>query len=31
VEALQQQIRDLQSKSDAAQGAPVETPRTQAS
>ena len=31
VDALQQQIRDLQQKSDAAQGAPVETPRTQAS
>ena len=31
VDALQQQIRDLQQKTDAAQGAPVETPRTQAS
>jgi sec-independent protein translocase protein TatA len=31
VEALQQQIRDLQSKADTPQGAPVETPRTQAS
>ncbi len=32
VDALQQQIRDLQQqKADAAQGAPVETPRTQAS
>ena len=31
VEALQQQIRDLQSKADTTQGAPVETPRTQAS
>lgn len=32
VDALQQQLRDLQQqKADAAQGAPVETPRTQAS
>jgi sec-independent protein translocase protein TatA len=31
VDALQQQIRDLQAKADAAPGAPVETPRTQAS
>jgi sec-independent protein translocase protein TatA len=31
VDALQQQIRDLQAKADTAQGAPVETPRTQAS
>jgi polyhydroxyalkanoate synthesis regulator phasin len=31
VDALQQQIRDLQQKTDAAPGAPVETPRTQAS
>jgi hypothetical protein len=31
VEALQQQIRDLQQKPDTTQGAPVETPRTQAS
>jgi sec-independent protein translocase protein TatA len=32
VDALQQQIRDLQAqKADAGQGAPVETPRTQAS
>ncbi len=32
VDALQQQIRDLQQqKADAAPGAPVETPRTQAS
>jgi sec-independent protein translocase protein TatA len=31
VEALQQQIRDLQQKTDTPQGAPVETPRTQAS
>jgi sec-independent protein translocase protein TatA len=30
VDALQQQIRDLQAKADAP-GAPVETPRTQAS
>ena len=32
VDALQQQIRDLQQQqTDATQGAPVETPRTQAS
>jgi sec-independent protein translocase protein TatA len=31
VDALQQQLRDLQAKADAAPGAPVETPRTQAS
>lgn len=32
VDALQQQLRDLQQqKADAAPGAPVETPRTQAS
>ena len=31
IDQLQQQIRDLQQKADAAQGAPVETPRTQAS
>ena len=31
VDALQQQIRDLQAKADATPGAPVETPRTQAS
>ncbi len=31
VDALQQQLRDLQAKADTAQGAPVETPRTQAS
>jgi sec-independent protein translocase protein TatA len=32
VDALQQQLRDLQQqKTDAAQSAPVETPRTQAS